>query len=37
MARIVWVDVAERAGEQGKEDLLRKLYAFSLVLDGTFF
>lgn len=32
MARIIWVDVAERAGEQGKEDLLRKLTALNLIL-----
>ena len=28
MARIIWVDVVEREGELGKEDLLRKMYAF---------
>lgn len=26
LARIVWIHVAEREGDQGKEDLLGKLY-----------
>jgi putative membrane protein len=26
LARLIWVDVKERDGEQGKEDLLGKMY-----------
>ncbi|KAI9924452.1 hypothetical protein MW887_007079 [Aspergillus wentii] len=32
LARTIWVDTAEREGEQGKEDLLGKLTAMNLIL-----
>ncbi|KAL2825642.1 Bestrophin, RFP-TM, chloride channel-domain-containing protein [Aspergillus cavernicola] len=32
MSRTIWVNTSEREGEQGKEDLLRKLTAINLIL-----
>ncbi|GKZ18624.1 hypothetical protein AbraIFM66951_007644 [Aspergillus brasiliensis] len=32
LARTIWVNTAERAGEEGKEDLLAKLTAMNLIL-----
>lgn len=36
LARVIWVSVEERSGEQGKDDVLGKLYDFSMENQGAF-